>query len=102
MNLCIEKLKEFLREQVVNFKFTDGNSMLEMLYYYYSEENAIDSAVIHCAFHQVDMSLQKLTIQENDQVFRAVMTLCSEYEKEAFLAGVRAGVGLIMEASDKY
>ena len=99
MNCYIEKLKEFLVEQVAGFKFTDGNSLLEMLYYYYSEENAIDNGVIHCAFRQVDMCLQKLTVQENDQVFRAVMTLCTACEKEAFLAGVRVGAGLISEVS---
>ena len=100
MDLCIEKLKAFLKEQSAGFPFTDCQSLLEMLFYYYSDEHPIDNAVIHCAFQQVDTILHRLSLRENDELFRVIMSLCSAYEKEAFLSGIRVGAKLIMETSD--
>ena len=38
MNRYIEKLKTFLAEQPLHCEYTDANSILEMLYCYYSED----------------------------------------------------------------
>ena len=54
--LChyIENLKSFLAEQAPCFAYDDANSVLEMLYYYYTEANPVDNAVIRCQFKELD------------------------------------------------
>lgn len=97
MNQCVQNLKAFLAEQHPSFGFDDANSILEMLYYYYSQDNPVDSAVIRCRFKELDDQISHLTVKENNAVFSVVMGLCSEYERQAFLQGVQVGMRLFNE-----
>ena len=44
--------------------------------------------------------LGELSFQENDRGFSLVNTLCSEYERVAFLAGLQLGAQLMMEITE--
>ena len=100
MNRYIEKLKTFLAEQPLRCEDTDANSILEMLYCYYSEENPIDSAVIRCRFKKLDNILGHLPLQDNDAVFSLTCKLCAAYEQQAFLEGVQVGMRLFRELGE--
>ena len=97
MNRYIEKLKTFLAEQPLHCEYTDANSILEMLYCYYSEENPIDSAVIRCRFRELDSILCRLPLSDNDAIFSLTCKLCSAYEQRAFLEGIQVGMRLFEE-----
>ncbi len=100
MNRYIEKLKAFLSEQPLRCGDTDAKSILEMLYYYYSEDNPIDSAVIRCRFNELDHILYHLSLSDNNAVFYLTCKLCSAYEQQAFLEGIQVGMRLFRELGE--
>lgn len=99
MNPYIENLKAFLKEQSSNFAYTDAESLLEMLYYYYTSDNPIDNGVIRCQLRQVNAYTEKLSLADSDSLFDAVSSLCAQHEKVAFLKGIQVGAHLAEELS---
>ena len=97
MNRYVKNLKSFLAEQAPSFGFDDANSILEMLYYYYSDANPVDSAVIRCQFKQMDEVLSKLSWSDCNSIFSLVVELCSSHERQAFVEGVCVGMRLFAE-----
>lgn len=101
MNRYIKILKSFLAEKTPYFGCDDANSILEMLYYFYIEENPIDSAVIRCQFKKLDDVLSKLSLVDNDRVFSLAVDLCDSHTKKAFLEGVHIGMRLFTELQNE-
>ena len=97
MNPYVARLKAYLAEKVPDYEFADGQSLLEMLHYYYTCANPIDSGLIRCQLGEVDKYLKKLPMEDADQIFAVVSGLCAEYEKKAFIAGIQVGTRLIHE-----
>lgn len=97
MNKYIEKLNQFLEQQVPDYGFDDVQSLLEMLYYYYTQANPIDTAVIHCQLKELDDILSKLSLAENNTVFLLTCDVCAEHERKAFLEGIHVGLRLFIE-----
>lgn len=100
MNPVIESLKARLREQNPNYGYTDARSLMDMLYFYYTEQNPVDNAVIRCQYRELDRVMDKLTWAENETVFRLTAELCASYEKQAFLDGMEVGLRLFVELQD--
>ena len=100
MNRYVEKLKAFLAEQPLHSEYVDADSILEMLYCYYSDENPIDNAVIRCRFKELDNILCHLSLPDNNSVFSLTCRLCSDYEQQAFLEGIKVGMRLLVELED--
>ena len=99
MRKYIEKLNEFLSEQHPNFPH-DVDSLLGVLYYYYTEDNPIDNALIRCQFKELDDCLKSLSWEQHEMVFATICNLCSSFERQAFLNGIPVGVRLYQELSD--
>ena len=97
MNRYIQNLKSFLAEQTPSYSFDDANSILEMLYYYYTSSNPVDNATIRCQFKALNDILRQLPTEQNDAVFVLAGDLCTAYERQAFLDGIVLGVRLIEE-----
>ena len=95
MNRYVEKLNTYLQEYPKNQE--DGRSILELLCYYYTEENQIDTTVIQARFRSMDTILRKLSLEDNDALFNITMDICSDYIKKAFTVGARTGAQLILE-----
>lgn len=93
MNPYIEKLNAFLEQQPA-YKTADAASVLEVLQYYYTLEHPIDSTLIRCQFHEVDACLQRLTFEENNNLFRLICDLCCQHANDAFLRGLHTGLQL--------
>ena len=100
MNRYIEKLKEFLADQNPNYSCGDSQSLLEMLYYYYSTDNPIDSALIRCQFKELDDNLKCLSWDQCEAVFNTTCNLCSAFERQAFMEGIHVGLRLFKELDD--
>ena len=97
MNRYIENLKAFLAEQTPKFVYGDGQSVLDMLCFYYMDDNPVDGAVIRCQFSQVDKVLSKLSLEDCDRLFLLVVGLCTDHARQAFTAGVQVGMRLFTE-----
>ena len=100
MNRYIQNLKSFLSDQPANFPFVDGNSILEVLCYYYCASSSADSALIRCQFKELNDILCKLTLAENDAVFTVTGDLCISHMRQAFMDGVRTGMQLFREVEE--
>lgn len=100
MNRYIENLKSFLAEQTANYAYDDANSLLEMLYYYYTANNPVDNGVIRCQFKELNDILCHLSTAETDAVFSLTGDLCVSYERQAFLDGIHVGMRLFSELNE--
>lgn len=102
MNPYIERLESFLEEQSPNFGYTDANSILDMLFYYYTDANPVDSAVIRCQFKDLDNVLSKLSWADSEQVFSLTVSLCTSHAQQAFTEGVHIGMRLFTELHNEH
>lgn len=97
MNRYIKSLKSFLAEQTPGFGYDDANSILEMLYYYYSLANPVDNAVIRCQFKELNDILKSLSWEDSELLFAVTGDLCVAHERQAFLDGLHVGLRLMEE-----
>ena len=97
MNRYIESLKTFLAEQSPNYGYADARSLLDALFYYYTEANPIDGTVIRCQFRKLDSTLSKLSLEECNQVFSSTVDLCVSHSRQAFTDGIQVGMRLFTE-----
>ncbi len=103
----MEELKSQLRQYVAdhppNYGDGDCHSILDMLYYRYSECNRLDNAEIKAAFSALYRQMHGMSIREMDRIIDVVCTLCREHEKAGFTEGVKTGIQLIYEIiEEKY
>ena len=97
MDSYMQLLHQYLSEHQPNYGWRDAESLLEMIYHYYTADNPIDNDYIKKQFEQMDEILCKLPLAENDRIFLLTVNLCSECEKQAFIAGLQVGVRLFAE-----
>lgn len=99
MNPYIEKLKQQIEEYPPDFG--DGNSILTLLYEAYNEINRMDDEQIRADFNSLYQSMNGMNLQEMDRIIYPVCTLCRDHEKAGFVAGVKIGILLQSELSEK-
>ena len=101
----MEKLKLQLRQYVAdhppNYGDGDCHSILDMLYYRYSECNRLDNAEIKAAFTDLYQQMHDMSLREMDRIIDVVCTLCREHEKDGFTEGIRVGIQLAKELEQR-
>ena len=100
MNPHIEKLKKYLDSQPVNAVCNDAKSLMDLLCYIYMTESPLDSATLRFQFQKADQILERLSLEENDQLFYLTMQICDTYIRMAFQDGIHVGYHLMAELSD--
>ena len=99
--MFMEKLKLQLRQYVAdhppNYGDGDCHSILDMLYYRYSECNRLDNAEIKNAFVDLYQQMHGMSLREVDRIIDVVCTLCREHEKAGFTEGIKLGFLLASE-----
>ena len=99
MNPYIEKVKQQVEEHPPGFG--DGNSILALLYKAYNEVNRLDDEQIRDDFNALYQAMSGMTLREMDRIIYPVCTLCRDHERAGFVAGVKIGVLLQSELSEK-
>ena len=99
MNLYIEKLKQQIAEHPPDFG--DGNFILTLLYEAYNEVNSLDDIQIRADFNALYQAMNGMELREMDGIIYPVCTLCRDHEKAGFVTGVKVGVLLQSELSEK-
>ncbi len=79
----------------------DMESVLEVLYWYYAENNPIDNQKIRDSLAKLRSQFPNLSLQEFDPIFDTVSDLCVEDQRLAFYEGLRLGVTLMIELAGK-
>ena len=97
MNPTIEKLKAYLTEQPVNAAYNDAQSLLELLCYIYMKDFPTDSATIRYQYQQINCMAERLTIEENNEIFNLTVDMCDAYIHKSFLDGLIIGYHLFTE-----
>lgn len=79
----------------------DAESVLNLLYRTYTEYNPIDNESIRANFTTLRNHFTELNFKQFDPIFTTVSDLCLECEQLAFTEGLRLGVTLMLELSEK-
>ena len=99
MNPYIERVKQ----QIKNYppEFVNGNSVLTLLYETYNQANNLNDEQIKENFNTLYQAMNGMELREMDRIIYPVCTLCRDHEKAGFVAGVKFGVLLQSELSEK-
>ncbi len=98
MKKYLKFLEEYFKQNPPNHG--DLESVMEVLHWYYAENNPIDNQKIRDGFAKIRQQYSHLSMQEFDPIFTTVSDLCLEHEHLAFLEGLRLGVTLMMELGE--
>ena len=97
----MEELKRQLRQYVADYppNYGDGDchSILDMLYYRYSECNRLDNDEIKATFDDLYQRMHGMPLREMDRIIDVVCTLCREHERVGFTEGVKVGFLIVSE-----
>lgn len=99
MNPYTEILKRQIAEQPPDEG--DANSILTLLYEAYNQVNNLDNEQIRDDFNALYQAMNGMTLRERDKIIYPVCTLCRDHEKAGFVEGIKVGVLLQSELSEK-
>lgn len=99
MDPYIERIKQQIAEHPPDLG--NGNSILTLLYEAYNQANNLDDEQIKADFNTLYQAMNGMTLQEMDRIIYPVCTLCRDHEKAGFVAGVKVGILLQSELSEK-
>ena len=98
MSNYVDKLRAYLDQNPMHY--TEGDSLLDELYWCYIEANTFDSTELRNAFKRLYCSMPELSEEKFDEVFNVVSTISIQQEKLAFQAGAKIGLRLIAELQE--
>ena len=97
MEKLIAQLKQYVADHPPDYGDGDCHSILDMLYYRYSECNRLDNAEIKTAFADLYQQMHGMPLREMDRIIDVVCTLCREHEKAGFTEGIQVGFRIRLE-----
>ena len=74
-----------------------NQNLLDLLYDAYNATTGLDNEAIKADFEKLYQLMNGKPLQEIDEIFYAVCTLCRDHEKAGFIEGVKVGIGLGQE-----
>ena len=98
MNPYLKSLQDYYKQNPPNHG--DAESVMELLYWHYAENNPIDNKKIRNSFAKLRQQYSHLSMLEFDPIFTTVSDLCLEHERLAFLEGLCLGVTLMGELAE--
>ena len=99
MKEYLKILEEYYKQNPPNHG--DMESVLEVLYWYYAENNPIDNQKIRDSSAKLRSQFSNLSLQEFDPIFDTVSELCTEHQRLAIYEGLRLGVTLMIELAEE-
>ena len=94
MEKLIAQLRQYVADHPPDYGDGDCHSILDMLYYRYSECNRLDNDEIKAAFADLYQQMRGMSLREMDWISDVVCTLCREHERAGFIEGVKVGIRL--------
>ena len=101
MHSIINLLKHHLQTSPFDTGDPDCKTVLEQLFQAYQESHESEPQEIRDVFKELDTILSHLPLCDNDAVYGLCGSLCSAYERKAFMDGVQYGAHLMMELEQK-
>lgn len=100
MNPYIEALKKYVAEQKPNYGESDMKSLLDFLWYVYTDLNPIDSDTIRKKIAYLKPVMDSLSFENANLVFDTLCDIWAENERLAFREGIHVGVRLREELGE--
>ena len=95
MDKISKRMKDYIDSHPFNSGDSDCETVLDQPYQTYAESHESDLAEISDGFKKLEELL--LPLDDNNAVFNRCCSLCSTYERKAFIDGVQYGANLITE-----
>ena len=99
MKAYYEKLRTYIAENLPNFG--DGESVLTLLYEAYADSNKMDDGTITQDFNELYRQMNGMELREMDKIIYPVCTLCWDHQRSGFIEGIRVGIRLREELTEK-
>lgn len=99
MEKYFEKLRAYIAENPPDFG--DGESVLTLLYEAYAESNRMDDGTIKEDFNELYRLMNGMKLREMDKIIYPVCTLCRDHQRSGFVEGVKVGMRLSEELTEK-
>ena len=97
MDKIAQRLKAYIDTHPFDSGDSDCETVLDQLYQAYAESHESDPPEIRDSFKELDELLGALPLDDNNAVFNLCCSLCTAYERKAFVAGLQYGAHLISE-----
>ena len=97
METSFEALKAYVEAHPPNY--SDGDSVLTMLYECHNENNPYDNEQIKADFNELYQQMNGMPLRDMDNSVYPVCKLCRDHEKAGFIEGIRLGVLLAQEVA---
>lgn len=95
MNTFFETPKTYIEQHPPNY--SDGESVLTMLYECHNENSPYDNEQIRTDFNELYQQMNGMPLQEMDRIIYPVCKLCRDHERAGFVEGVKIGIRLCAE-----
>ena len=97
----MDDISKRLEVYIKSHKFDGGTSeceiVLDQIYQAYAESHESDPPEIRDGFKELDELLCALPLNDNNAVFNLCCSLCTAYERKAFIDGLQYGAHLMQE-----
>ena len=97
MDEIAQQLKAYIDTHPFDSGDSDCETVLDQLYQAYAESPESDPLEIREGFRKLDELLGSLSLDDNNIVFNLCCSLCTAYERKAFIAGLQYGAHLMTE-----
>ena len=97
MDEIAQQLKAYIDTHPFDSGDSDCKTVLDQLYQAYAESHESDPPEIGDSFKELDKLLGTLPLDDNNAVFNLCCSLCTAYERKAFIDGLHYGAHLIHE-----
>lgn len=98
MKKYMEVLTSYLQKNPITFDTNTGTPCLEALWWHYAGFHPIQSDQTKNLDILIRKRLDRHNLSNTEEVLDLIGSLCTEYEKLAFTAGMKLGMQLMMEA----
>ena len=99
MKNYFEKLRVYITENPPDF--SDGESVLTLLYEAYAESNKMDNGTIKEDFNELYCQMNRMELWEMDRIIYPVCKLCRDHQRSGFIEGIKVGIHLKEELAEK-
>lgn len=98
VHTVLSSLEDYLHNNPPDYRF-QVESLLELLYYAFTEYNITESPEFKAQIGPLDRKLRDLveTDEAADEYMNVVYSLCAAYERQSYVEGIKAGARLMME-----
>ena len=94
----VEHVVQYLKEHPANYQ-GQVDTLLELLYQAFTEYNSAETPEFRKQVDPLDETLSGLveTDEEADEYMNIVFGLCTTYERQGYIEGIKVGARLMME-----